>query len=46
MDWVELSGGTYESLAFSRTRETSKRREAFFLEVSTERRYIHAWKRY
>jgi len=31
-DWVELSGGTYQSLAFSHKRESTKKREAFFLE--------------
>lgn len=28
-DFVELSGGTYESLAFSHKRESTKKREAF-----------------
>ena len=31
-DWVELSGGTYQSLAFLHKRESTKKREAFFLE--------------
>jgi 2,4-dienoyl-CoA reductase-like NADH-dependent reductase (Old Yellow Enzyme family) len=30
-DFVELSGGTYESLAFRHEKESTKRREAFFL---------------
>ncbi|KAK6366986.1 hypothetical protein LTS17_010537 [Exophiala oligosperma] len=30
-DFVELSGGTYQSLAFVHERESSKKREAFFL---------------
>ncbi|KAI4867138.1 hypothetical protein F4820DRAFT_414517 [Hypoxylon rubiginosum] len=33
-DFVELSGGTYEALAFSHQRESSKRREAFFLDFA------------
>nr|POE82698.1 nadh-dependent flavin oxidoreductase nada [Quercus suber] len=33
-DFVELSGGTYESLAFVHKRESSKKREAFFLEFA------------
>lgn len=33
-DHVELSGGTYQSLAFSHKRESSKKREAFFLEFA------------
>lgn len=33
-DFVELSGGTYENLAFSHKRESSKKREAFFLEFA------------
>ncbi|KPM43765.1 hypothetical protein AK830_g2792 [Neonectria ditissima] len=35
-DFVELSGGTYQSLAFSHRRESSKKREAFFLEFAEE----------
>jgi 2,4-dienoyl-CoA reductase-like NADH-dependent reductase (Old Yellow Enzyme family) len=35
-DYVELSGGTYESLAFAHKRESTKRREAFFLEFADE----------
>ena len=31
-DWVELSGGTYEELAWERKRESTKRREGYFLE--------------
>ncbi|RYC77151.1 hypothetical protein BFJ63_vAg19975, partial [Fusarium oxysporum f. sp. narcissi] len=30
-DFIELSGGTYESLGFSHKRESTKKREAFFL---------------
>ncbi|KAK3672417.1 hypothetical protein LTR78_007724 [Recurvomyces mirabilis] len=33
-DFVELSGGTYESLAFEHKRESTKHREAFFLEFA------------
>lgn len=33
-DYVELSGGTYESLAFKHQRESTKKREAFFLEFA------------
>ncbi|KAK0337862.1 hypothetical protein LTR91_020675 [Friedmanniomyces endolithicus] len=33
-DFVELSGGTYESLAFVHKRESSKKREAFFMEFA------------
>jgi len=33
IDWVELSGGTYEELSFKQ-RETTKAREAFFLEFA------------
>ncbi|KAL8932555.1 MAG: hypothetical protein Q9211_006247 [Gyalolechia sp. 1 TL-2023] len=33
-DFVELSGGTYESLAFTHKRESSKKREAFFLDFA------------
>lgn len=33
-DFVELSGGTYESLAFTHKRESTKKREAFFLEFA------------
>jgi 2,4-dienoyl-CoA reductase-like NADH-dependent reductase (Old Yellow Enzyme family) len=33
-DFVELSGGTYESLAFAHKRESSKKRESFFLEFA------------
>lgn len=31
-DWVELSGGTYQSLAFLHKRESTRKREAFFLD--------------
>lgn len=33
-DFVELSGGTYESLAFSHKKESTKKREAFFLDFA------------
>ncbi|KAL8661716.1 MAG: hypothetical protein Q9202_005338 [Teloschistes flavicans] len=33
-DLVELSGGTYESLAFSHKRESTRKREAFFLDFA------------
>ena len=33
-DFVELSGGTYEELAFQHKRESTKKREAFFLEFA------------
>lgn len=33
-DFVELSGGTYEHLAFTHTRESTKKREAFFLDFA------------
>lgn len=33
-DWVELSGGTYEVLAFEHRRESTKKREAFFIEFA------------
>lgn len=33
-DFVELSGGTYENLAFAHKRESTKKREAFFLEFA------------
>lgn len=33
-DFVELSGGTYENLAFSHKRESTKKREAFFLDFA------------
>ena len=33
-DFVELSGGTYESLAFGHKRESTKKREAFFLDFA------------
>lgn len=33
-DFVELSGGTYESLAFQHKRESSKKRENFFLDFA------------
>ena len=33
-DFVELSGGTYESLAFGHKRESTKKREAFFMEFA------------
>ena len=33
-DFVELSGGTYENLAFQHKRESTKKREAFFLDFA------------
>jgi 2,4-dienoyl-CoA reductase-like NADH-dependent reductase (Old Yellow Enzyme family) len=33
-DFVELSGGTYEKLAFAHQRESTKKRESFFLEFA------------
>ncbi|KAI1212142.1 NADH:flavin oxidoreductase/NADH oxidase [Annulohypoxylon truncatum] len=33
-DFVELSGGTYQQLAFHHKRETTKKREAFFLDFA------------
>ncbi|KAK3114700.1 hypothetical protein LTR53_006711 [Teratosphaeriaceae sp. CCFEE 6253] len=33
-DFVELSGGTYESLAFEHKKESTKKREAFFMEFA------------
>lgn len=33
-DFVELSGGTYEHLAFVHQRESTKKREAFFMEFA------------
>ena len=33
-DFVELSGGTYEQLAFSHKRDSTKKREAFFLDFA------------
>jgi 2,4-dienoyl-CoA reductase-like NADH-dependent reductase (Old Yellow Enzyme family) len=33
-DYIELSGGTYESLAFGHKRESTKKRESFFLEFA------------
>lgn len=35
-DYVELSGGTYESLAFVHKRESTKKRESFFIEFAEE----------
>lgn len=36
VDWVELSGGTYESLGLSHQRESTKKRESFFIEFAEE----------
>jgi hypothetical protein len=33
-DYVELSGGTYQSMAFKHQRESTRKREAFFLEFA------------
>lgn len=35
-DFVELSGGTYESLAFTHKRDSTKKRESFFLDFAEE----------
>lgn len=35
-DFVELSGGTYEDLAFSHKRDSTKKREAFFLDFAEQ----------
>ncbi|KAK8103016.1 NADH-dependent flavin oxidoreductase nadA [Apiospora sp. TS-2023a] len=35
-DFVELSGGTYQSLAFVHKRESTKKREAFFLDFADQ----------
>jgi len=35
-DYVELSGGTYERLAFKHQRESTKKRESFFLEFAEQ----------
>ncbi|KAE8449909.1 hypothetical protein EG329_007386 [Mollisiaceae sp. DMI_Dod_QoI] len=35
-DYVELSGGTYESLAFGHKRESTKKRESFFIEFAEQ----------
>jgi len=35
-DFVELSGGTYESLAFKHKRESSVKRESFFIEFAEQ----------
>ncbi|KAI0444205.1 NADH:flavin oxidoreductase/NADH oxidase [Xylaria telfairii] len=34
VDFVEISGGTYQALAFEHKRESTKRREAFFIEFA------------
>ncbi|CAI2354583.1 unnamed protein product [Caenorhabditis sp. 36 PRJEB53466] len=39
-DFVELSGGTYEQLAFQHIRESTKKREAFFLEFAEKIRPV------
>jgi hypothetical protein len=36
MDLIELSGGTYESLAFEHKRESTKKREAYFIEFAQQ----------
>ncbi|GAO47484.1 FMN-linked oxidoreductase [Saitoella complicata NRRL Y-17804] len=36
VDFIDLSGGTYEELAFEHKRESTKKREAFFLEFADE----------
>ncbi|CAI5451941.1 unnamed protein product [Caenorhabditis angaria] len=39
-DFVELSGGTYEKIAFHHLRESTKQREAFFLEFAEKIRPV------
>uniref|UniRef100_A0A1I7V4L4 Oxidored_FMN domain-containing protein n=2 Tax=Caenorhabditis tropicalis TaxID=1561998 RepID=A0A1I7V4L4_9PELO len=39
-DFVELSGGTYEKLLFNYERESSKKREAFFVEFAEQIRPV------
>jgi 2,4-dienoyl-CoA reductase-like NADH-dependent reductase (Old Yellow Enzyme family) len=34
VDLLELSGGTYESMAFAHTKESTRKREAFFIEFA------------
>jgi 2,4-dienoyl-CoA reductase-like NADH-dependent reductase (Old Yellow Enzyme family) len=34
VDLIELSGGTYESMAFMHKKESTKKREAFFIEFA------------
>ncbi|KAL7266303.1 NADH-dependent flavin oxidoreductase [Rhizina undulata] len=34
LDFIDLSGGTYESLAFDHVKDSTRRREAFFLEFA------------
>ncbi|KAJ9112636.1 hypothetical protein QFC19_000656 [Naganishia cerealis] len=36
LDLIELSGGTYESLAFEHKRESTKQREAYFIEFAQQ----------
>jgi len=38
MHLIELSGGTYESMAFDHKKESTKRREAFFIEFADRMR--------
>jgi 2,4-dienoyl-CoA reductase-like NADH-dependent reductase (Old Yellow Enzyme family) len=50
-DYIELSGGTYESLAFGHKRESTKKRESFFLDfaekivtpLTKSKTYITGW---
>lgn len=35
-DYIELSGGTYESLAFGHKRDSTKKRESFFIEFAEQ----------
>ncbi|CAO4377838.1 unnamed protein product [Caenorhabditis nigoni] len=39
-DFVELSGGTYEQFAFQHTRDSTRQREAFFLEFAEKIRPV------
>lgn len=36
MHLIELSGGTYESMAFDHKKESTKRREAYFIEFAEQ----------
>ena len=36
LDIIELSGGTYESLAFEHKKESTKKREGFFVEFADQ----------
>jgi 2,4-dienoyl-CoA reductase-like NADH-dependent reductase (Old Yellow Enzyme family) len=36
LDLIELSGGTYESMAFEHKRDSTKKREAYFIEFAQQ----------